>query len=257
MRRHAPAAIRNRQPILDVLRPHLPATGLVLEVASGSGEHVMHFAASLPRLVFQPSDPDSDARASIDDWARESGLANVRPAVALDAQSQAWPVEQADAVLGVRETPDGEATEVDRADWHFRDATHIEYPAGFRLGAFYELTYRAQGARPTGAGLAALSDLASFLRYDAGDSNPGAGRIDHVDTVGAVGLHKLRLACQLRRGSHVGHHEKARYVHSRRPREFNMLLGDVGFRAMRGDPDRTRASFKRLAQVLNGPDSGN
>jgi SAM-dependent methyltransferase len=99
MRRHAPATARNRQPILDVLRQHLPEAGLVLEVASGSGEHVMHFAAALPRLVFQPSDPDSDARASIDDWARETGLANVRPALALDAQSKAWPVEQADAVL--------------------------------------------------------------------------------------------------------------------------------------------------------------
>ena len=99
MRRHAPATARNRQPILDVLRQHLPEAGLVLEVASGSGEHVMHFAASLPNLVFQPSDPDSEARASIDDWARETGLANVRPAVALDAQQAAWPVKQADAVL--------------------------------------------------------------------------------------------------------------------------------------------------------------
>ena len=50
MRLHAPAAARNRQPILDVLRRHLPEAGLVLEVASGSGEHVMHFAAALPRL---------------------------------------------------------------------------------------------------------------------------------------------------------------------------------------------------------------
>jgi hypothetical protein len=99
MRRHAPATARNRQPILDVLRQHLPEAGLVLEVASGSGEHVMHFAQALPRLIFQPSDPDSDARASIDDWARESGLPNVRAAVALDAQQPTWPVEQADAVL--------------------------------------------------------------------------------------------------------------------------------------------------------------
>lgn len=99
MRRHAPAASRNRQPILDVLRPRLPTDGLVLEVASGSGEHVMHFAAALPNLVFQPSDPDSSARASIDAWADATGLANVRPAVALDTQQAAWPVEQADAVL--------------------------------------------------------------------------------------------------------------------------------------------------------------
>jgi SAM-dependent methyltransferase len=99
MRRHAPATARNRQPILDVLRRHLPEAGLVLEVASGSGEHVMYFAETLPNLVFQPSDPDSEARASIDAWAREAGLANVRPAVALNAQSKAWPVEQADAVL--------------------------------------------------------------------------------------------------------------------------------------------------------------
>ena len=99
MRRHAPATARNRQPILDVLRPRLPAEGLVLEIASGSGEHVVHFAAALPHLVFQPSDPDADALASIDDWAATSGLTNVRPAVALDAEATAWPVEQAAAVL--------------------------------------------------------------------------------------------------------------------------------------------------------------
>jgi SAM-dependent methyltransferase len=99
MRRHAPAAARNRQPILDVLRPRLPAEGLVLEVASGSGEHVVHFAATLPALVFQPSDPATSARASIDDRARMAGLANVRPAVALDALSPAWPLDEADAIL--------------------------------------------------------------------------------------------------------------------------------------------------------------
>ncbi len=99
MRHHAPAAARNRQPILDVLRPHLPETGLVLEVASGSGEHVAHFAAALPGLTFQPSDPSADARASIDDWAATTGLANIRPALALDAEAPAWPIERADAVL--------------------------------------------------------------------------------------------------------------------------------------------------------------
>jgi hypothetical protein len=99
MKRHAPATARNRQPILDVLRPRLPDDGLVLEVASGSGEHVAHFAAALPHLVFQPSDPNGAARASIDDWALTSGLANIRPAMALDAEAEAWPIERAAAVL--------------------------------------------------------------------------------------------------------------------------------------------------------------
>ncbi|MBY0320541.1 MAG: DUF938 domain-containing protein [Reyranella sp.] len=99
MKRHAPATVRNRQPILDVLQRHLPAEGLVLEVASGSGEHAVHFAANLPQLVFQPSDPDHEALASIDAWAETSGLTNIRPALALDAEAAAWPVERADAVL--------------------------------------------------------------------------------------------------------------------------------------------------------------
>jgi SAM-dependent methyltransferase len=99
MKRQAPATARNREPILDVLRRHLPATGLVLEVASGSGEHAVHFAEALPGLAFQPSDPDDEALASIDAWAESSGLANIRPAVALDATAPAWAVERADAVL--------------------------------------------------------------------------------------------------------------------------------------------------------------
>jgi hypothetical protein len=99
MKRHAPATARNRQPILDVLQPRLPAQGLVLEIASGSGEHVVHFADALPGLVFQPSDPSAEARASIDDWVQTEGLGNVRPALALDATLENWPIERADAVL--------------------------------------------------------------------------------------------------------------------------------------------------------------
>lgn len=98
-RRFAPAAARNRGPILDAIRPDLPASGLVLEVASGSGEHVAHFAAALPGLTFQPSDPEAAARASIDAWAAGAGLANIRPTLAIDAAAPAWPVAAADAVL--------------------------------------------------------------------------------------------------------------------------------------------------------------
>ena len=99
MKREAPAAARNRQPILDVLQPRLPARGLVLEIASGTGEHVVHYAAARPGLVFQPSDPDAGARASIDDWAQSLTLGNVRPALALDAAADLWPLERANAVL--------------------------------------------------------------------------------------------------------------------------------------------------------------
>ena len=99
MKRHAPATARNRQPILDVLRSRLPAEGIVLEIASGSGEHIVHFAEALPDLVFQPSDPSAEARASIDDWVQTQRLGNVRAALALDAAGDAWPIERADAVL--------------------------------------------------------------------------------------------------------------------------------------------------------------
>lgn len=99
MRRQAPAAERNRGPILDVLRTCLPGKGLVLEVASGTGEHATHFAMALKSLDFQPSDPDPDQRASIDDWVRTLALANVRPALDLDAAAEIWPIERADAVI--------------------------------------------------------------------------------------------------------------------------------------------------------------
>lgn len=98
-RQHAPATQRNREPILVVLREVLPKQGLVLEVASGSGEHAVHFAGAFPDLGFQPSDPDPAALASIDAWAAESALPNIRPAIRLDAIAPRWPITEADAIL--------------------------------------------------------------------------------------------------------------------------------------------------------------
>lgn len=100
-RRFAPAAARNRDPLLDVLRSVLPEEGLVLEIASGTGEHAVHFAAALPSLTWQPTDPDGGARASIDAWARQSGLKNIRPALPLDASAWPWTIQAADAILCV------------------------------------------------------------------------------------------------------------------------------------------------------------
>ncbi len=99
-RRHAPATARNREAILAVLQRHLPSKGNVLEIASGSGEHILYFAqSSSSDLVFQPTDLDEAARASIDAWVASCGVSNVRRAIELDATGEVWPVSSADAVL--------------------------------------------------------------------------------------------------------------------------------------------------------------
>jgi hypothetical protein len=99
MKRHAPATARNREPILGVLADVLAPGARVLEVASGSGEHAAFLAARLPHVSWQPSDVDLDARASIDAYRAEAGLANVLPAIALDASAETWPDLVADAVV--------------------------------------------------------------------------------------------------------------------------------------------------------------
>ena len=99
MKRHAPAAGRNREPIAAVLAEELPPSGLVLEIASGTGEHAVHFARTFPGLTWQPSDPDPDARASIAAWREECDLANLLPPIEVDAAAEAWPLERADAML--------------------------------------------------------------------------------------------------------------------------------------------------------------
>jgi Protein of unknown function (DUF938) len=98
VKRSSPAAERNREPILAVLRTALPADGLVLELASGSGEHAVHFAAGLPHLRWQPTDADAEARASIAAWRDEAALANLLPPLALDVTAP-WPIERADAIV--------------------------------------------------------------------------------------------------------------------------------------------------------------
>ena len=86
--RHSAAAERNRAPILAVLERLLPNHGIALEIASGSGQHAAHFAAALPGWQWQPTDGDASSLASIDAWC--AGLANVRPALALDVMRAPW-----------------------------------------------------------------------------------------------------------------------------------------------------------------------
>ena len=98
---HSPAADRNKDFILDVLRRVLPTTGSVLEIGSGSGQHVTHFAAALPDLTWQPTDADADLRASVMLRLRVSPLKNVNPPLELDVMRLPWPVPRADAVLSI------------------------------------------------------------------------------------------------------------------------------------------------------------
>lgn len=100
--RTSPSTQRNREPILAALRPHLPKTGLVLEIASGAGEHAVFNAAALPDLTWQPTDPDPEALASIAAWRGQANLPNLLAPLRLDASDPAsWPVHAAQAVVNI------------------------------------------------------------------------------------------------------------------------------------------------------------
>jgi hypothetical protein len=104
-RRSAPATARNRQPILEVMRrvftrEQLPPASLVLEIASGTGEHAAFFSASFPELLWQPSDANADAVASIEGW-RPEGSAKLCAPLLLDVMADPWPVAEAQAVVNI------------------------------------------------------------------------------------------------------------------------------------------------------------
>jgi SAM-dependent methyltransferase len=99
MKQSSPAAERNREPIREVLERVLPAQGVVLELASGSGEHALYMARAFPKLAWQPSDADPDAIASITAYANEASLPNLHLPLVLDVMSNPWPLPAADAIL--------------------------------------------------------------------------------------------------------------------------------------------------------------
>jgi SAM-dependent methyltransferase len=99
LRETAPSPERNKQAILEVLARVLPKRGLVLEIGSGTGQHVAHFAAALPALRFQPSEIERGRHASIAAWVAASQLSNVSPPLAIDVTRLPWPVAAADAVV--------------------------------------------------------------------------------------------------------------------------------------------------------------
>ena len=100
-RRSAPAALRNREPIAELLADWLPESGLVLEIASGTGEHGVFFAERFPNLEWQPSDVHPDALASIRSWRAAVDLPNIREPLVIDAAAPNWPIARADAILNI------------------------------------------------------------------------------------------------------------------------------------------------------------
>lgn len=101
MKRHAPATARNAEPLANVLASELPEKGLVLEIASGTGEHAVFLARRFSQLRWQPSDRDEGALDSIRAWASEAALDNIADPILLDAADAQWPIEHADALLCV------------------------------------------------------------------------------------------------------------------------------------------------------------
>ena len=97
MKQHAPATARNREPIREVLAAHVPASGIVLEIASGTGEHAVHMARAFPEIEWQPTDVDEAALASIAAWRADAALPNLREPLRLDVFDATWPA--ADAIV--------------------------------------------------------------------------------------------------------------------------------------------------------------
>jgi hypothetical protein len=93
----SPAAERNKVPILAAIRSRLPSAGVVLEIASGSGQHIVHFAREVPALTWQPSDVDDELRAAVS--VRVSGVSNIRAPLRLDVLATDWPLSEASAII--------------------------------------------------------------------------------------------------------------------------------------------------------------
>ena len=95
----SPAAERNKQPILDAIRRWLPEAGTVVEIASGTGQHIVHFARAVPDLVWQPTEPDERLLAATAQRVSAAALSNLRAPLRLDVLDGEWSVRHADSVI--------------------------------------------------------------------------------------------------------------------------------------------------------------
>jgi hypothetical protein len=183
VKRTAAAAVRNRGPLAAALRGVLPARGRVLELGSGTGEHVVFLAAAFPDLLWQPSDPDPDARASIAAWSAEARLANLLPPLDWDLRVPRWQGRPADAVLCVNVL---HVAALECTEALCGGAARV-LPPGGPLAVYGPFTHRGQ---PLAARLARLERT---LRA----ADPALG-VREVEAVAEAGRrHGLALAAEL------------------------------------------------------------
>lgn len=173
-RRMAPATDRNRDAILAVLRDALPASGTVLEIASGTGQHAVYFAAALPGLTWQPSDPDATHRESIAAWTAHTQVANVLPPLAIDVRHAPWGIDAVAAIVCINM--------IHIAPWAAAEA--LFDGAGQRLGAGGVLylygPYRRDGAHT------APSNEAFDRQLRVADAEWGVRDMEAVIALGAA-----------------------------------------------------------------------
>jgi hypothetical protein len=172
VRRRAPAAERNRDAILSVLARVLPRSGVVLEIASGTGQHAVHCASALAGIEWQPSDPDADARASIAAWRAHAKLANLNAPLALDVVSDDWGIADVAAIVCINM--------IHIAPWEAAEA--LFRGAGARVGAGGVLVlygpYRRNGAHT------APSNEAFDQQLRANDPRWGVRDMEAVEALG-------------------------------------------------------------------------
>lgn len=125
-----PAAERNKQVILENIVQHLPQTGLVLEIASGTGQHALHFSRALPRLRFQPTDVDPDHLATLAERKRASSQPNLLSPLKLDVTAEDWPVARAEVIYNANMVHIAPSNVVDAL---FRGGARVLAPGGLLI----------------------------------------------------------------------------------------------------------------------------
>ena len=139
-RLYFPHVARNREPILEVLRRVLPRQGLVLEIASGGGEHAAYFAENLPGVLWQPTDANAEMFESIAAHRAAVGVANLLAPLHLDVTWPQWPVERADAMVC--------CNMIHIAPWAATERPHRRRRADARARRFHLSLWSLQDRRP-------------------------------------------------------------------------------------------------------------